>query len=500
MANVLTYVLEAITNPLAIVMVLAGTFMGLVFGALPGLSATMAVALLIPMTFTLDSVPAIGAMVGGYIGGMAGGAVASILLNIPGTPSAVVTTFDGYPMAKSGRGAEALGWAAFASGFGSLISWAILVFAAPKLAALCTSFSAPEYTALAFFGLTIISSVSGKSMTKGLIAGMIGIVLSMAGTDPIWGDLRFTFGNYNLLSGISTMPALIGLYSIPQILKGCLEKNTVGKVDVKIKNFVPSPRKLWEHRINILRTSLIGTAIGIIPATGGNIAAFIAYDQAKRFSKHPENFGKGEIDGIIASEAANNSVCGGALIPLLTLGIPGDSPTAVFLGGLMIHGLTPGPAMFTEKYNVVVGIFTMLLLATIFMVLLQMVGIKLFTKVLAVPTNYLSAALVVLSLVGSYALRSNMFDVMMTIGLGIFGYFLMKAEFPIAPAVLGLVLGSMFEREFRTALRTSHSDWTVFFTRPVSCVIFLVAVGVLIWTIIKNYRDKKKNMVMDQVI
>ena len=337
-------------------------------------------------------------------------------------------------------------------------------------------------------------------MTKGLIAGLIGIVLSMAGTDPIWGDLRFTFGNYNLLSGVSTMPALIGLYSIPQILKGCLEKNETEKVDVKLKNFVPSPKKLWQHKWNLLRSSLIGTMIGIIPATGGNIASFIAYDQAKRFSKEPETFGKGNPDGVIASEAANNSVCGGALIPLLTLGIPGDSPTAVLLGGLMIHGLTPGPAMFTEKYNVIVGVFCMLLIATIFMVLLQMFGIKIFTKVLAVPTNYLSAALVVLSLVGSYALRSNMFDVLMTIALGLFGYLMMKAQYPIAPAVLGLVLGSMFEREFRTALRTSLNNPLVFFKCPVSCTIILIALAVLVWTVISHYRDKKKKTHSDMLI
>ena len=322
----------------------------------------------------------------------------------------------------------------------------------------------------------------------------------MAGTDPIWGDLRFTFGNYNLLSGVSTMPALIGLYSIPQILKGCLEKNETEKVDVKLKNFVPSPKKLWQHKWNLLRSSLIGTMIGIIPATGGNIASFIAYDQAKRFSKEPETFGKGNPDGVIASEAANNSVCGGALIPLLTLGIPGDSPTAVLLGGLMIHGLTPGPAMFKEKYNVIVGVFCMLLIATIFMVLLQMFGIKIFTKVLAVPTNYLSAALVVLSLVGSYALRSNMFDVLMTIALGLFGYLMMKAQYPIAPAVLGLVLGSMFEREFRTALRTSLNNPLVFFKRPVSCTIILIALAVLIWTVINHYRGKKKKAHSDMLI
>lgn len=492
MDNVFGYILAALSDPSAIVMVLAGTFMGLVFGALPGLSATMAIALLIPMTFTLEPVAAIGTMLGAYVGGMAGGAVSAILLNIPGTPSAVVTTLDGYPMAKQGRGAEALGWAAFASGFGGLISWGILVFLSPKLASLCTSFSAPEYAALAFFGLTIISTVSGNSLVKGMISGMIGIVLAMAGTDPIWGDLRFTFGNFNLLSGVATMPALIGLYSIPQILKGCLEKNTVGKVKVKMKNFVPSPKKLWAHKINIIRTSLIGTLIGIIPATGGNIAAFIAYDQAKRFSSHPETFGEGDPDGIIASEAANNAVCGGALIPMLTLGIPGDSPTAVLLGGLMIHGLTPGPSMFSEHYDIVVGIFTMLLMATIFMVLLQMVGIKLFTKVLAVPVNYLSAALVVLALVGSYALRANIFDVFLTIALGIFGYFMMRAEFPIAPAVLGLVLGRMFEREFRTALRTSQNSLTVFFTRPVACAILMISLAVVAWTIFKRYRSAKK--------
>ncbi len=484
-------IIATITNPLSMVMVLAGTFMGLVFGALPGLTATMAVALLIPMTFTLEPVAAIGTMLGAYVGGMAGGAISACLLNIPGTPSAVVTTLDGYPMAKSGRGAEALGWAAFASGFGSLISWVVLVSLSPLLAKVCTSFSAPEYAALAIFGLTIISAVSGKSISKGLIAGLIGMTLALAGTDPIWGDMRFTFGNFNLFSGVATMPALIGLYSIPQILNGCIEKNTVKNVKVKMKNFVPSPKKLWKAKVNILRTSLIGTIIGIIPATGGNIAAFMAYDQAKRFSKDPESFGKGNPEGIVASEAANNAVCGGALIPMLTLGIPGDSITAVLLGGLMIHGLTPGPALFTEHYDIIIGIFTTMLIATIMMVILQMVGIRIFVKVLSVPVNFLSAALVILALVGSYALRANMFDVFLTIGLGIFGYFLMRGGFPVAPAVLGLVLGRMFEREFRTALRTSNNDLSVFVTRPIACAFLIVALIVIISAGIKRYRANK---------
>ncbi len=492
MADIINGVISTVTNPQAMLMVFLGTFMGLVFGSLPGLTATMAVALLIPMTFTLEPVIAIGTMLGAYVGGMAGGAVAAILLNIPGTPSAVVTTIDGHPMARAGRGAEALGWAAIASGFGGLISWVFLAFLSPVLARMATSFSAPEYAALAMFGLTIISAVSGKSVVKGIIAGLIGMVLSFAGTDPIWGDLRFTFGNYNLLSGVATMPALIGLYSIPQILNGCTNKNTVRNVKVKMKNFMPSLKSLWKSKWNIIRTSIIGVFIGIIPATGGNIAAFIAYDQAKRFSKEPETFGKGNPDGIIASEAANNAVCGGALIPLLTLGIPGDSVTAVMLGGLLIHGLTPGPALFTEHYDVVIGIFTTLLIATFLMVLIQMVGIKFFVKVLSVPTNYLSAALVVLSLVGSFALRRNMFDVFMTIGLGLFGFFLMKGGFPIAPAVLGLVLGRMFEREFRTALRTSNGNMSVFIERPIALALIIISVAVVVSTAVKRYRERAK--------
>ncbi len=500
MLDIINGIMETVANPQAMLMVFIGTFMGLIFGSLPGLTATRAVALLVPMTFTMEPVVAIGIMLGAYVGGISGGAVSAILLNIPGTPSAVVTTLDGHPMARAGRGAEALGWAAIASGFGGLLSWLFLVFFSPVLAKIATSFSAPEYAALALFGLTIISAVSGDSIVKGIVAGLIGIVLSFIGTDPIWGDLRFTFGNYNLLSGVATMPALIGLYSIPQILNSCTNKNTVKNVKVKLKNFIPSAKELWKSKWNILRTGIIGVIIGIIPATGGNIAAFIAYDQAKRFSKEPETFGKGNPDGIIASEAANNAVCGGALIPLLTLGIPGDSVTAVLLGGLLIHGLTPGPSLFKEHYNVVIGIFTTLFIATIFMVLIQMIGIKFFVRVLSVPTNYLSAALVVLSLVGSFALRKNMFDVYMTIGLGIFGFFLMKGGFPIAPTVLGLVLGRMFEREFRTALRASNGSLAIFVQRPIALLLIIISLTVVISTAIKRNRGHIQNIKNKKVI
>ncbi len=484
-------VLATVANPYTLFLVVAGTFLGLVFGSLPGLTSTMGVAILIPLTFTLEPVDAMGMMLGTYIGGMAGGAVSATLLNIPGTPSAIVTCLDGHPMVQQGRGAEALGWAAFSSGWGSLVSWVLLVTISPLLARLCTSFGSPEYAALAFFGLTIIAAISGKSILKGVIAGIFGMTLSFVGVDPIWGELRFTFGSIDLMGGISTIPAMIGLFSIPQILRSCTARDNakVDSKDLKLSKFVPSFREMWRQKWAILRASVIGVGIGIIPATGGNIGSFIAYDQAKRFSKHPETFGKGNYEGIIASEAANNGVCGGALVPMLTLGIPGDSVTAVLLGGLMIHGLRPGPALFSDTPDIVVGIFTTILVATIAMVLIQMVGIKLFVRILNIPVHYLSGILVVLSLVGSFALRSNFFDVLLTLGIGLFGYFFVKAGFPSAPVVLGLVLGSMFEGEIRRALRLSSGNPSIFFTRPISCVILLMGVGVIVSQVIKTYKE-----------
>ncbi|WP_158095921.1 tripartite tricarboxylate transporter permease [Cloacibacillus sp. An23] len=484
--------LDILINIKALLWILLGTFLGLVFGALPGLSATMAVALLIPLTFYLEPVVAISMLIGAYIGGIAGGAVSAILINIPGTPSSVVTTIDGHPMAVQGKAARALGWAAFSSGWGSIISWMLLVTIAPMLAKICTGFGAPEYAALAFFGLSIIAAVSGDSIMKGIIAGFIGVSLSFVGVDPIWGDLRFTFGSINLMGGISVVSALIGLYSIPQILNSCLDKDNekLSAKDLTIKNIVPPFKEQFAHKVNIIRSSLIGTLIGIIPATGGNIAAFLAYDQAKRFSKEPETFGKGNVDGIIASEASNNGVCGGALIPMLTLGIPGDSVTAVLLGGLMIHGIQPGPMLFSDSPAFIGGIFTAVFIATMYMVLLQIFGIKIFVKTLNVPVNYLNAILVVLSLVGSYAIRQNFFDVILTLFFGVVGYILTKAKFPSAPIVLGLVLGSMFEGEFRRALKLGGGSISIFFERPIALVIIILAFAIIISTLWKSLKKE----------
>ena len=478
-------------SPSIIFLTAVGVFVGLVFGALPGLTATMGVALFIPLTYTMPGAHALAMMVGCFIGGIAGGAVSAILLHIPGTPAAVCSVFDGYPLARQGKGAEALGWAAFASGWGSILSWLVLITMAPALASVCVSFSSPEYAALALFGLTIISAVSGKSVTKGLLAGLIGLFIACVGLDPVYGSTRFTFGNINLLSGIDTLPAIIGFFSLPEILKSCTGKGNPQPLHITMKNFVPSIAKQIKHMLNILRSSIIGTIVGIIPATGSGIAAYIAYDQAKRFSKDPDSFGTGNVDGVIAAETANNAVCGGALIPMLTLGIPGDSVTAVMLGGLMVHGYAPGPSLFAKNPDIIGAIFTCVLLASILMVVIQLVGIKIFIKILSVPVSYLSAILVVLSLIGCFALRNNFFDVTVGIALGGLGYLMVRGGFPIAPAVLGLVLGGMFESEIRRSLQVSQGDLAIFFSRPVSLAVIVMSVAIIIAAFIKNMKRAK---------
>ena len=493
MASSLSMIISVITDPMCIFLTFVGTFMGLIFGSLPGLSSTMGVALLVPITFTLPHVHALGMMLGVYVGGIAGGAVSAILLNIPGTPSAVVTTIDGYPMARKGQAAKALGWAVTASFFGGFISWAILVTVAPRIARYALKFGPPEYAALAFFGLMIISSVSGKSLIKGIISGLIGVWLSVIGVDPILGDFRFTFDNVNLMSGIAIMPALIGFYAIPQIIGGATDRLSadVDGQKVSLRNFIPSIVEVWRSKLAIMISSIIGTFIGMVPATGGNIAAFLAYDQVKRVSKKPEEFGKGRHEGVIASEAANNGVTGGALIPLLTLGIPGDSVTAVLLGGLMIHGLQPGPELFTKNTDIIMGIFTTLLIANVFMAVIQFVGIRFFVQILKVSMNYLTPILVILSVIGSYALRNNAFDVWITILLGLFGYLMVRGGFPMAPTVLGLVLGPMLESEMRRSLVLSGGQWSVFFTRPISAFFIAISALIIISTAVKKMKKSK---------
>ena len=483
-------VISVLTNPFAITMIFVGTFMGLTFGALPGLTATLGVTLLIPITYGLESYVAIGMLIGVYVGAMAGGAVASIMLNIPGTPSNIVTCFDGYPMCQQGLGAQAMGWAAVASTFGSLFSWFVLVSVSTVIAAVATSFSSPEYAALALLGLSIVGSIASGDPVKGLSMAAFGVFLSLIGMDRIYGVFRFTFGSFNLMAGVALMPVLLGVYSIPQMLQICNESSTVTQVNIKLKNFLPSPIKLWRAKVPLLISSTIGTLIGIVPAVGATIACFLSYDQCKRVSKSPETFGKGNYEGVIASEATNSASVGGALVPLLTLGIPGDSVTAIMLGGLMIHGVQPGPRLFGEQPDFVIGIFTCMLIATIMMLLIQLVGIQFFVKALSLPNSYLVAGLIVIATIGAFSINRNFFDVGIMLVLGSLAYFLVKAKYPIPPLVLGLVLGELLESETRTALRMHSNDWMIFFKRPVPCVLIIISVLIFVCTLYKPAIDK----------
>jgi putative tricarboxylic transport membrane protein len=490
---------QGLTDPMAIVMTLIGTLMGLIFGSLPGLTAAMGVALLVPITYSFSPIVAFGMMLGCYVGGTSGGAISACLLNIPGTPSAICTTFDGHPMTKQGRGAKALGWAAMASAIGGIISWLVLVFLSPALASLCTRFTSSEYTCIALFGLIIIAAMSEKSLLKGVMAGAVGVFISTIGVDAIFGSYRFTFSSLNLMGGVPLIPAVIGIFSIPQIISLCVHTRKNPKVSLKLKDFVPGPREIWAHKLNIVRSSIIGTIVGIIPDIGGQTAAFFAYDQARRSkSPDPHAFGEGNVDGVIAPETANNAVCGGALVPMLTLGIPGDPVTAILMGGLMIQGLRPGPALFLEHFDIMVGIFSTLLLATVFMLLLQLIGIKFFCKILGVPTHYLAPILGVLAMVGSFAIRNNPFDMIVALIFGFVGYFMEKGEFNTAPMVLGLVMGYMFETELRLTLQAVKNDWTIFVTRPISLGILIVVVLVLgITTYRAITKNKRKPSAMD---
>lgn len=468
------------THPLSILLTIVGVAIGFTFGATPGLTATMGVALFIPLTFPLPGDLAISMMIALYCGSMAGGAIPAILLNIPGTPSAVVTTIDGYPMARKGHAARAYGWALISSVVGGLVAWVALVTIAPLLARLALRLGPAEYAATAFLGMTIIASIVPGSLAKGALAAVIGIGLSVVGLDQITGEARWTYNTLSLMRGIDIMPALIGLLVVPELLASLFGKEAHAKAPSTLKGMLPTFAEWLKEAVNTVRSAIIGVAIGIVPALGGSVGSLIAYDQAKRFARDRAEYGKGAPGGIVASEAANNGVTGGALIPLLTLGIPGDTVTAMLLGGLMIHGLQPGPRLFDTSGDMVWAILASVFIANIVILAVGIVGFRAFVRVLDVPRHLLAPALFVLAVVGTYSLANQWFDVVIMLALGTMGYVATLAAIPVYPMVIGLILGPLLESETRRALVIAGGDWTTFITRPVSAVILAVALAALI--------------------
>nr|WP_319776646.1 tripartite tricarboxylate transporter permease [uncultured Sphaerochaeta sp.] len=472
-----------------------GVIAGIAIGAMPGLTSTMGIALLMPLTFKFE--PHVGMMllIGEFVGGIYGGSITAILINTPGTSSAAATTLDGYPMTRRGEAGRALGISTISSATGGMISGLMLVFIAPTLASMALKFSAPETFALAFFGISIISSISGNSLVKGLISGLLGLMISLIGMDNISGFSRFTFGSIFLMNGLSFIPVLVGLFAMSQCLQSIEELLVVNAIDTKdLKRAKISMKDFLTIFPTAVRAGITGTLIGIIPGAGGDISAFVSYDIEKRFSKHPDLFGTGIPEGIAAPEASNNGTTGGALIPLLTLGIPGDSNTAVMLGALMMHNLTPGPQLFIEHALTVNTLFAGFFIANLVMMVLGLSNVKHFVKIVNIPKQILVPIVMVLCVIGSFAINSNFNDVIVMFIAGLVGYVLSKGGFPLSPIVLALILGPMAESNFRRSLVMSHGNYSIFFTRPIAATFIAIALLSLFLPIFKslwvNHRKK----------
>lgn len=483
-------------RPEIFIIIMAGVLVGIFIGSLPGLTATMGVALFLPVTFGMEGTTGILLLIGIYFGSIYGGSIAAILLNTPGTPASAATALDGYQMTVQGKAGKALGVAAIASGVGGLISIVLLMFISPQLAEVALNFSAPEMFGLALFGLSIISSVSGGSVVKGLIVGVVGLLISTVGMDPMTSYPRFTFDSLHLLNGLNFIPIMIGLFAVSEALVLLEDNLSPGKTINKIvANYVlPKWRELKSLWVSMIRSGFIGTFIGIIPGAGADIASFVSYNEGKRWSRKEDRatFGKGNPKGIASAEAANNGVTGGAMVPLLTLGIPGDAVTAILLGALVIQGIQPGPQLFTTSGEMVYTIFVGMIVANILMLIFGLSGIRLFTKILMVPKNILAVIIIVLSVVGSFAISNNYFDVFIMLVAGIIGYFMKKYGFPASPLVLALILGPMAESELRRTLVMSEGSYAIFLDRPIAMFFIIVAILSIVLPIIFQAVKKSK--------
>ncbi len=483
--------LNALT-PINLLMMAGGVAMGIVIGCMPGLSAAMGVALMLPMTFTMK--PETGLIVLGaiYCGAIFGGSISAILIHTPGTPASAATAIEGYQMTLNGRAGKALFTACYSSFWGGLLSCISLYFFAPLLAQLTLKFRSAEYFWLSIFGLTIIAGVSGKSLVKGLISGALGLLLSTIGLDPITGAKRFMFGQSYFAEGINTTCALIGLFSMSQVFilaeKKIVQRAKATKVTDKM-GLSREERK--QIRPTIFRSWIIGNLIGILPGAGASIACFLGYNTSRQFSKHKEMFGKGSIEGVAGSEAANNAVTGGSLIPTLTLGIPGESVTAVLMGGLVIQGLTPGPELFGKYAPMTYTFFAGFVLVQFFMLGIGLLGSRGFAQISRLSDAILIPCVTVLCFVGSYAIHKNIMDIVVMLSFGVVGYLMRKFDLNTAAVVLALILGPIGEKGLRNALRSSQGDIGILFSSVVCWVLIALCVVGILSPLFMNRLEKK---------
>ncbi len=466
--------LVALGDPYLLLLLLCATLGGVVIGALPGLNATTGAALLLPFTLTMEPIPAIAILTAIYCSATFAGAITAILINTPGTAASATTCLDGYPLAQRGEAGRALGMAVISSTFGGVFSVICLMLAAPLLARAAYNFSPPEYFALTLFGLSMLASIGDGSPIKNLIAGGFGIFFALVGVDNLTTVERFTFGSYELYEGIGFVPVMIGVFGISELLVQASNLH-IKREAVRMKSVQLPTRddyaKTWRV---ILRSSGIGTFIGILPAEGATVASMIGYNEAKRWSKTPEEFGKGAIEGVAGSEAANNSATGGAMVPTLALGIPGSATAAVILAGLMVHGLRPGPTMFTEQAEFAYAIFWSMLLVNILFFVIGLRGAKIFARVTLIPVQVLWPSVFVFSIVGAYALDQSMFDVWVALISGVLGFFMRRYGFSVVPLAIGLILGGMLEQRLGQSMVMLNEQWWLMFTRPLTLLFFVL--------------------------
>jgi putative tricarboxylic transport membrane protein len=460
-------------DPYLLFLIFATTIIGIVIGVLPGLGATTGAALLLPFTLTMEPVHAIAVLATIYVSATFAGSITAILINTPGTSAAAATTFDGFPLAQRGEAGRALGVAVISSTFGGVVSVIVLCFAAPLLARVAYEFRPPEYFALTVFGLSMLASISAGGAIKNLIGGVFGVWLSTIGAERVTAIERFMFGNYELYEGLGFVPVMIGLFAMSELLVQSKVANQAVEF-VKMKAVqLPSRedyKKIWK---TVVRSSGIGTFIGILPAEGATVASMIGYSEAKRWSKNKEEFGKGSIEGIAGAESANNAATGGAMVPTMVLGIPGSGTTAIILVGLMVHGLRPGPYLFTEQVNSVYQIFGSMFAANIMFLLMGLYAAKIFARISLIPINLLWPIVFALSVIGAYALNSSLLDIWIVLIFGVIGFFARRFGFAVAPIAVGLILGKMVEVNLQNSLKIFYGEWWQIFTQPLA-VFFLI--------------------------
>ena len=492
MTEAILAMLSVFTDPYLLALIFVTTIFGVIIGALPGLGATTGAALLLPFTLTMEPVAAITVLTTIYVSATFAGAITAILINTPGTPAAAATCFDGFPLAQRGEAGRALGIAVVASTIGGIFSVIVLSIAAPMMARVAYEFRPPEYFALTLFGLSMLASISSGGAVRNLIGGLFGVWLATIGADQVTSVERFMFGNYNLYEGLNFIPVMIGLFAMSELLVQSNKLNQVVET-VKMKAVqLPSMadyKKIWK---TVLRSCGIGTFIGVLPAEGATVASMIGYSEAQRWSKTPEEFGKGSIEGVAGAEAANNAATGGAMVPTLVLGIPGSATTAVILVGLMVHGLRPGPYLFTEQVDKVYAIFGAMLVANIMFFVLGLRAAKLFARVSLVPRAILWPIVFMLSLVGAYSLNQAMMDVALVLIFGFVGYFMRRFGFSVAPVAIGLILGKMVETNLQNSLKIFDGQWWMIFTQPLALLFIVLAVLGLMRPAISSHLAKRK--------